>query len=151
MKGIVEMSKKKLKKIELNGRKKYSVLEILPKILSNKKWENPRERPEVIIDGDHIGMDSQRYKVFAKSTKCVTCGIDGTIFLKDIGGTKEGDKKHFNLYAEDTNGDLILMTKDHIIPKSRGGKNQINNYQTMCSRCNFEKGNKLEEERQLNK
>lgn len=36
----------------------------------------------------------------------------------------------------DENGKEVLMTKDHIIPKSKGGANDISNYQTMCKRCN---------------
>lgn len=36
------------------------------------------------------------------------------------------------------------MTKDHIIPKSKGGKDELNNYQTMCVICNVKKGNKIE-------
>lgn len=35
------------------------------------------------------------------------------------------------------------MTKDHIIPKSKDGKDDISNYQTMCYKCNLEKGNNL--------
>ena len=51
---------------------------------------------------------------------------------------------HLNLYAVDDNGDEILMTKDHIIPRSKGGIDDISNYQTMCRLCNEAKGNKLE-------
>lgn len=36
----------------------------------------------------------------------------------------------------DENGKEVLMTKDHVIPKSKGGANDISNYQTMCKRCN---------------
>lgn len=52
---------------------------------------------------------------------------------------------HLNLYAVDDNGDEILMTKDHIIPRSKGGIDDISNYQTMCKLCNEAKGNKLED------
>jgi len=47
------------------------------------------------------------------------------------------------MYRIDENGDEILYTKDHIKPKSRGGKNNIINYQTMCYNCNLKKGDKF--------
>ena len=33
------------------------------------------------------------------------------------------------------------MTKDHIVPRSKGGGNGLHNMQTMCIVCNQEKGN----------
>ncbi len=58
-----------------------------------------------------------------------------------------GDIKwHFNLYGINENNEEILFTKDHIIPKSKGGGEHIDNFQTMCCKCNSKKGNKLEEE-----
>ena len=49
----------------------------------------------------------------------------------------------FGLYAR-KDGELILMTKDHIVPKSHGGTNASNNLQTMCEECNNNKGNKID-------
>ena len=53
------------------------------------------------------------------------------------------DVYHFNLYAINDSGDEVLMTKDHIIPKSKGGKNHLSNYQPMCCYCNCKKDNSL--------
>ena len=47
-------------------------------------------------------------------------------------------RPHFNLYAE-LDGYIVLMTKDHIVPRSKGGKNMLENYQTMCCLCNSAK------------
>lgn len=52
---------------------------------------------------------------------------------------------HFNLYAE-KDGESRLMTKDHIIPKSKGGKNHLDNLQTMCDHCNSKKGSTYDPE-----
>jgi len=87
-------------------------------------------------------MASDRYKTFLTSgTKCVNCGLEAKYFAK------ERDWKqlqyHFNLYGINENGEEIMLTKDHIIPKSKGGRNELVNYQTMCSMCNENKGNDI--------
>ena len=30
------------------------------------------------------------------------------------------------------------MTKDHIVPKSKGGADHLDNLETMCDQCNLE-------------
>lgn len=35
------------------------------------------------------------------------------------------------------------LTVDHIIPKSRGGTDDVNNLQILCGKCNQIKGNKI--------
>lgn len=36
-----------------------------------------------------------------------------------------------------------LMTVDHVIPKSKGGTNDLKNKQILCCKCNSEKSDKL--------
>lgn len=105
-----------------------------------------------VFDDDVIDMTSARYRLFAKSAVCISCGIEGKWFAKErsaVRNKKTGrwhsttNKWHFNLYALTDSGKLVLMTKDHIQPKSKGGPDIDANYQTMCSPCNRFKSDKL--------
>lgn len=100
---------------------------------------------KIDIDGapTMVRLSSVRLSTFKKSTRCVCCGRVGTIMGLDM--PKGQSHPHFNLYCIEGKT-KILMTKDHIIPKSRGGKNHISNMQTMCCHCNRKKGDKNPEE-----
>jgi 5-methylcytosine-specific restriction endonuclease McrA len=131
------MGKKKIKYIR-NG--KFTPNKVLPHIAP----DNSLTKKYLGDDGQlhKIKMWSSRYQCFLESgLTCIKCGIEGIFFAmeKDCKCTVY----HFNLYALDKDGDEVLMTKDHIIPKSRGGKNNISNYQTMCYPCNHAKGNQM--------
>jgi len=115
----------------------------IDEVLSKRSFNNHKE-DLIEFDGDMIHMNSGRYHTFAeKGLKCVTCGIEGKYFAKE---SDQLPRYHFNLYALDDEGKEILMTKDHVIPRSKGGKDEVSNYQTMCSKCNGNKGNKMEGE-----
>lgn len=128
---------------QLERKEIYSIEEVEEKV-KDVLFEKKRNLSKVDFDGDMIKGNSQRYQTFfTKGCRCVKCGIEGKYFvkekhLKDI-------SFHLNLYAIDESGKEVMMTKDHIIPKSKGGANDISNYQTMCERCNEAKGNRLED------
>lgn len=85
---------------------------------------------------------SKRYAVFMKKgMKCVSCGAEGKFFALEKHKYQKTNRYHFNLYALTKNGSELLMTKDHIIPSSKGGKNALTNLQPMCTTCNRAKGN----------
>jgi hypothetical protein len=64
---------------------------------------------------------------------CVgSCGRVGYLWRLE----SNGGLPHLNLYAQDG----VMMTKDHIIAKSKGGPDSLLNYQVMCSICNRKKG-----------
>lgn len=95
-----------------------------------------------------VKMYSDRYKMFLENLSCVRCGMIGSIFYLERMTDGNSDRAHFNLYAiHPITGEDVLMTKDHIIPKSKGGKDKYGNYQTMCSVCNNSKGNNPEEKK----
>ena len=92
-----------------------------------------------------IPMGSHRYQLYAeKGCKCVRCDVVGTYFALERGINDPNGKFHLNLYATMPGGGERMMTKDHILPRSKGGKNRLENYQPMCSRCNHSKADKLE-------
>lgn len=100
------------------------------------KWKH---KYNMVVDGFNVRPVSLRYMTFyQKSTKCVCCGKEGTHFK--LCGEEATSRRHFNLYADDG----TLMTKDHIMPKSKGGLNRVSNMQTMCVNCNKAKGNSYE-------
>jgi hypothetical protein len=73
---------------------------------------------------------SLRLRMFAKKgTVCVGCGRSGTHFVLEY---RTLETPHLNLYSEDG----VLMTKDHIRPRSKGGANNLTNLQPMCEPCN---------------
>lgn len=99
-----------------------------------------RTKQDFEVDGTRIKvkLTSDRYRLFKKNRNCVSCGLQGTRMFLDANPCDS--IPHFNLYGEE-DGRLILMTKDHILPKSKGGKDALNNYATMCCICNNLKGN----------
>lgn len=101
------------------------------------------------IRGYTVHTGSQRYRVFKESCTCVECGVVGTVMCLDEprGSRRRRNRKqkgaaHFNLYGITPSGRVVMLTKDHILPKSKGGSNRLDNYQTMCETCNQRKGDK---------
>lgn len=97
------------------------------------------------FDGDLIKMGSDRYYVFQRTCKCEFCDRVGTVMYKERDNRKnpvpnDTRQYHFNLYAIDQDGHEILMTKDHVVPKSNGGEDTLDNYVTCCQECNSQKG-----------
>lgn len=130
----------------------YNPDEILP--LTDAE-HMPRRR--FVIDGVSylVKMRSRRYDIFRENRSCLCCGVVGTVMAlqifkhdKDAGR----DVAHFNLYGYDKLGNAVLLTKDHITPRSLGGGNRLENYRTLCIKCNGIRGTKdvtIEELREI--
>ena len=89
-------------------------------------------------------MGSLRYANFKyNGTSCVKCRIKGKYFRLERSAGDNVKKRHFNLYGVNSKGEEILMTMDHILPKSLGGEDDVRNLQTMCEKCNSKRGNPL--------
>jgi hypothetical protein len=111
----------------------FNVDEVLPFI----SREDKKREYKVDDKTYEVRMDSSRYFVFRENLRCSACGLEGTKFCLEISPSDKNP--HFNLYAVE-NGRYILMTKDHMHPKSYGGIDIHSNYQTMCAICNNLKG-----------
>lgn len=97
-----------------------------------------------------VGLTSNRLLCFSNGLICKHCGIEGKFFAVEKSKRKntsvEFKDYHLNLYAIAKFDREVLMTADHIVPKSRGGVDNISNLQTLCTICNKKKDNKLETE-----
>lgn len=95
----------------------------------------------VFLGDYHLGhlaqhKEHRRLRVFYhKGTVCVNCGIEGVRLIKRL----DNGSVHLDLYTKD----LVMMTIDHIIPKSLGGDDSLDNLRPMCSHCNSIRGNAL--------
>src|SRR5208337_3517835 len=120
---------------------------------------------EVEYDGDLVPIKSFRFYTFVRSLECAYCGLRGMYFAKERSAKAKYNKEtntrtwhvttqtwHFNLYAivDDEEGlHEVMITKDHIVPSSKGGPDTLENLQTMCGPCNHRKGSK--QDRKTNK
>jgi len=129
-----------------------SILRFVPKhfLWNIRTAKNNRNKRRIFIGSEKglvpIKITSQRYRLFERSLICVSCGKIGNVLSVDQRETENGKPLfHLNLYHIDGE-EITLMTKDHIIPKSKRGPNHQDNYQVMCQPCNQKKGNKTKEE-----
>lgn len=116
----------------------FSVDEVLPLIGNGERLQ--------FDCGEHgtisIKMNSERLICFKQNIVCVRCRVMGILFrLQRHQNDQQSLSLHMNLYGL-RNGRMILFTKDHIVPRSKGGQSSLSNYQTMCYDCNQIKGNK---------
>ena len=119
------------KNYKVRGR--LELADVLPLIPSDNK---------VVFFGLDINVKSLRLRTFKKyGVDCVTCGAKGSYFL--VAGMEKSKlyhDYHLCLIAIAPDGSEVMMTKDHRLPRSKGGKDYLGNMQPLCSRCNARKG-----------
>jgi len=104
-------------------------------------YKTPRK---VNIAGYEINCHSTRMKLLFvhRELTCKCCGIKASFAAIESCPASKGHKG-INFYGYDYDGNEVLLTWDHMIPKSIGGKNNMKNSQTLCTICNVIKGNNL--------
>lgn len=128
----------------------YSLAEILP-LISTRRSKIFKVNGQDFL----VKTCSRRLQVFQRSLICTICGVAGTVFRLQR-QSERNESPHLNLYALKKEKDLwigrfpkqntsywVLMTQDHILPKSKGGKDSLDNLCTMCTECNMKKGNNI--------
>lgn len=143
---------------------KFPLEDILPMIGKG----NPRKTFVTDLGVFDVKMSSNRLECLKRNQSCVRCGKTGSLFRletivkssRHLPGCfieecpwcsmhhpiKRFDTPHLNLYHIADDGRMFMMTQDHIIPKSKGGSDDLSNLQTMCDVCNANKANQLDEE-----
>lgn len=125
-----------------NRKEILEITQVLPEVVFETPIKGKKGNHQVkIINGDKINMASWRYQTFVKSgLACVSCGLVASYFAKET--LTKNNRFHLNLYGIKDNQE-VLFTKDHIFPKSKGGTDSLDNFQTMCSPCNALKSDKI--------
>lgn len=124
------------------SRAKYVVSRVLP--LSNLELIDSSVN-FMEINGVPFHYDYEKVKTFKRSCTCINCGLEASEMrlekIKSCAHPVYGEV-HLNLYGYTHKGREVLFTVDHAILKSLAGPDRTENYNTMCSRCNYRRGAK---------
>lgn len=105
--------------------------------------EKPKE--DRLVKGKEVSSASGTLLFHAlrgSPIKCYACSIQANTWIATRGKNESQNKKPvLNLYAKLPNP--VMFTRDHIIPKSLGGTDDVGNLRPACERCNSTRGNFL--------
>jgi hypothetical protein len=103
------------------------------------KFMDTAKREKAYMFGEAIDRDWKRWNVLRSCTlKCYRCGCRATHWQVE---------KHRNDYVRPFNLNLyagkVMLTWDHIVPKSLGGSDAPVNGRVACEPCNGHRGNEM--------
>lgn len=115
--------------------KKYSIRDIFQSIDENGSIPDP-----IIYNKKDYKDSTTRIKIIKQLIErdgclCLECKEKPKYFAL---GKDNAGYWHLDLYSK-MDGEHYMYTIDHIHPKSKGGKNHIDNYQLLCKICNEDK------------
>jgi len=127
-----------MKKVDYQLNEYHVIAEFTVEEILNLIDPKNTDRTRIKYKGFEFRISSLRLRTFKKhGVKCACCGKEGIIFRLQNSGNS--NFYHLGLWTADN----IQMTKDHVIPKSKGGKDRLDNMQTLCQKCNNKKANKI--------
>lgn len=121
--------------------KKYTAEEVYESIKNNTI-------PDKIIFHEKDFKDSLKRISILKELidrdgkNCKGCDLESQYFAS---GKDKSNRWHLDLYSK-VGDQKHMFTIDHIYPKSKGGKNDITNYQLMCKYCNEQKADSAKDD-----
>ena len=77
---------------------------------------------------------------------CHFCGCQADRWVSEKGRKDHLGHPVLNLFATNRDGQVVLMTRDHIIPKSLGGIDAVANLRPACGPCNEQRSNEVSPE-----
>jgi 5-methylcytosine-specific restriction endonuclease McrA len=107
----------------------HNFVELVSKIKPTHLFKNGNDR----ISREKISDEHKKIKISIDETKFVRAGMRWQVFERD-------DFKCVACGRSAKDGAILHV--DHIVPRSKGGKNEMDNYQTLCHLCNIGKSNK---------
>lgn len=86
-----------------------------------------------------VRVNSVKFECFRRNHICVFCRKEGCVWLLQL--EPNGKSIHLNMFWREGE-EKMMLTLDHICPRSKNGKTRISNSQTLCQKCNQDKGDR---------
>lgn len=102
------------------------------------------------VDGQRVSAPSgvalwKECRETYKPLKCWECGVEADRFIVKHHPKDMNKPPVLELFAH-TGKSLVMMTRDHIIPKSLGGVDHVDNLRPGCETCNGRRKSKMNDE-----